>query len=317
MLKRYGMEQTMDLKQLGYFVAVAEAGSFSRAAVALNLAQPTLSRQVGLLEADLGQRLLERTGRGATPTEAGEALLVHARLMLDTAERAREALRELASSPGGRITVGLPPRVAVGLSAALVTQFRQRFPRAVITVSEGLSQHLREWLIAGRLDLALLFDPPPSPLLACEPLLRESLLLVAPAAGPRLPPRLRFAALAGWPLVLPSAPNAIRSLVDAVARPRRIALQVVAEVGSVQTVVRLVQQGVGCTVLPESALPPPGSGGPALQRAAIVAPAIRNTLVLALPKARPATRLVRETAALLKTLDFRSLGGGPAPGGRG
>lgn len=301
----------MDLKQLGYFVAVADAGSFSRAAVALNLAQPTLSRQVGLLEADLGQRLLERTGRGATPTEAGEALLVHARRMLEAADRAREALRELASSPGGRVTVGLPPRVAVSLGAALVTRFRERFPRAVITVSEGLSTHLREWLIAGRLDLALLFDPPPSPLLACEPLLRESLLFVAPAGGPPLPARMRFAALADWPLVLPSAPNAIRSLVDAVARPRRIALQVVAEVGSVQTVVRLVQQGVGCTVLPESALPPAGSG-PALRRAPIIAPVVRNNLVLAQPKARPATRLLRETASLLKALDFGALG---SPGG--
>ncbi|URI07106.1 LysR family transcriptional regulator [Aquincola tertiaricarbonis] len=297
----------MDLKQLSYFVAVADAGSFSRAAVALNLAQPTLSRQIGLLETELGQRLLDRTGRGAMPTEAGDALLVHARQMLDSADRAREALRELAASPGGRITVGLPPRVAASLSAELVTRFRERFPRAVITVSEGLSQHLREWLIAGRLDLALLFDPPPSPLLSCEPLLREPLLLVAPAQGPRLPARLRFSALADWPLVLPAAPNAIRSLVDAVARPRRIGLQVVAEVGSVQTVVQLVRQGVGCTVLPESALPPPGHG-PALQRAAIVAPAIRNNLVLAWPKARPATRLMRETAALLKALDFSRLG---------
>ncbi|MEF7613590.1 LysR family transcriptional regulator [Aquincola sp. MAHUQ-54] len=300
----------MDLRQLGYFVSVVDAGSFSRAAVALNLAQPTLSRQVGLLEADLGQRLFVRTGRGALLTEAGEALLVHARLMLDTAQRARDELRELHASPGGRITVGLPPRVAAGLGAALVTRFRERLPRAVITVSEGLSLHLREWLIAGRLDLALLFDPPASPLLAYETLMRESLLLVAPADGPRLPPRVSFAALADWPMVLPSAPNAIRSLVDAIARPRRIHLQVVAEVGSVQTVVRLVQQGVGCTVLPQSALPHelgPGS----LQRAPIVSPVVRNNLVLGMPRARPATRLMRETAELLKSLDFRALGGPP------
>lgn len=299
----------MDLKSLEYFVAVVDAGSFSAAAVVLNLTQPTLSRQVALLEADLGQRLLVRTGRGVTATEAGDALLVHARAMLASAQRARESLRELQGSPGGRVLVGLPPRVALGLSARLVQRFRERLPRAVISVSEGLSLHLREWLIAGRLDLALLFDPPPSPQLAYETLLHEPLLLVAPAQGatsPQLPQRVSLAALANHPMVLPSAPNAIRSVVDTALQPRRISLQVVAEVGAVQTVLSLVAQGVGCTILPESALLL-GGPGLAVQHARIGPPALRNSLVLAVPRARPATRLTRETAALLKSLDFRSL----------
>ena len=293
----------MDLRRLEYFVRIVEAGGFSRAAAALHLAQPTLSRQLALLEAELGQRLLVRTGRGAVPTEAGDALLAHARSMLDIATRARGELRELHASPGGRVTVGLPPRVALGLGAPLVRRFRERFPRAVVTVSEGLSLHLREWLIAGRLDLALLFDPPASPQLAYQTLLREPLLLVGPVGGARLPPRVGLAALAGYPLLLPSAPNAIRSLVDAVLRPRRIELKVVAEVGAVQTVLALVAQGTGCTILPQSALAQ-GHTGAALQRAAIGPPSIRNTLVLAEPRARPATRLTRETAELLKGLDF-------------
>ena len=129
-------------------------------------------------------------------------------------------MRELHASPGGRVTVGLPPRVALGLGAPLVQRFRARFPRAAITVSEGLSLQLREWLIAGRLDLALLFDPPASPQLAYRTLMREPLLLVAPAEGVELPSRVGLAALAAYPLVLPRAPNAIRSLVDAVLRPR-------------------------------------------------------------------------------------------------
>ena len=114
----------------------------------LNLAQPSLSRQIALLEADLGQRLLVRTGRGVAPTEAGDVLLVHARAMLDTAKRARDELRELHASPGGRVVVGMPPRVALGLSVPLVKRFRERFPRAVITLLEGLSLALREMLIA-------------------------------------------------------------------------------------------------------------------------------------------------------------------------
>ena len=189
------------------------------------------------------------------------------------------------------------------LSLPLVTRFRERFPRAVITVLEGLSLSLRESLIAGRLDLALLFDPPPSPQLKFEPLMRERLLLVAPP-GSRLPARVGLAALAGYPMVLPNAPNAIRSLVESVLLPRGITLQVLAEVGAVQTVLALVAQGVGCTILPESAVAL-GHDGASLPHAPIGPPAIWNALVLAVPTARPATRLTRETQQMLRELDFR------------
>ncbi len=293
----------MEIRHLESLVAIADSGSFSRAAVALNLAQPSLSRQIKLLEADVGQRLLVRTGRGVAPTAAGEALLVHARAMLEIARQAREELLDMKADPSGRVLVGLPPRVALGLSVALVQGFRARFPRAVITLQEGLSQALRESLIAGRLDLALLFDPPPSPQLKYEPLMRERLLLVAPP-GSRLPPRASLASLAHYPMVLPNAPNAVRGVVDGVLRPRGISLNVVAEVGAVQTVLALVAQGVGCTILPESAQVASAASA-RLPEAVIGPPAIWNSLVLAVPLARPATRLTRETQHLLRTLDFR------------
>jgi LysR family nitrogen assimilation transcriptional regulator len=293
----------MELKHLASFVAIVDGGSFSRAAAALNLSQPSLSRQIALLEAELGQRLLQRTGRGVAPTAAGEAFLVHARQMLDSSRRALDELRDLNANPSGRVVVGMPPRVALGLSAPLVRQFRERFPQAVITVLEGLSLGLREALIGGRLDLALLFDPQPSPQLKLEPLMRERLMLVAPP-GSRLPPRASLASLASYPMVLPSAPNAIRSLVDRHLAPRGITLEVLAEVGAVQTVMTLVAQGMGCTILPESALAA-SAEGQKLPQAPIGPPAIWNTLVLAIPLARPGSRLTRETAQMLRGLDLR------------
>jgi LysR family nitrogen assimilation transcriptional regulator len=296
----------MDLKQLEYFAQVVESGGFSRAAVALNLAQPSLSRQVALLESELGQRLLVRTGRGATPTEAGAALLIHARVMLDSARRARDELRDMGTSPSGRVVVGMPPRVALGLSVELVQRFREKFPRAVITVLEGLSHSLRESLIAGRMDMALLFDPAPSPQLVYTQLMRERLFLVAPK-GQVLPASVGLPALANYPMVLPSAPNAIRSLVDAVLAPKHVQLQILAEVGAVKTVLALVASGVGCTILPESAIAL-DSVGDSLARSPIGPPSIWNALSLAVPVARPATRLTRETAQLLSALDFRSHG---------
>jgi LysR family nitrogen assimilation transcriptional regulator len=297
------MLPAMDLKHLASFVAIVDGGSFSRAAAALNLSQPSLSRQMALLEAEVGQRLLQRTGRGVAPTPAGDALLVHARAMLDASRRALDELHDLHANPGGRVVVGMPPRVALGLSAPLVRQFRERFPQAVITVLEGLSLALRESLIGGRLDLALLFDPQPSPQLKFEPLMRERLMLVAPP-GSRLPPRAALASLASYPMVLPSAPNAIRSLVDRHLAPRGVALNVLAEVGAVQTVLALVAQGMGCTILPESALAA-SAAGRGLPQAPIGPPAIWNALVLAIPLARPGSRVTRETAQMLRELDYR------------
>jgi LysR family nitrogen assimilation transcriptional regulator len=293
----------MELRPLRYFVTVAEAGSFSRAAAVLDLAQPSLSRQIAALETELGQRLLVRTGRGVDLTEAGELLLGHARALLEAAERAGEALRDLQASPRGRVTVGLPPRVALGLSAPLIQRFRARFPHAVITVLEGLSVALRESLIAGRLDLALLFDPSPSPLLRFETLMRERLVLVAPQGTP-LPSRVAASSLGAYSLVLPSAPNAIRALLDRHLALQGIRLEVGAEVGAVGTALTLVAQGAGCSILPESALAADPRASQ-LPRALIGPPAIRNQLVLAVPVPRPASRLSRETAQMLRELDFR------------
>ena len=116
----------MDLRQLEYFVAVIEQGSFSRAAASLNLAQPSVSRQIGLLEEELGQRLLERTGRGVAPTPAGHAMLAHARVMLNASAQALSDLKQMGAEPVGKVVVGLPNRVAMGLCVPLIEEFRAR-----------------------------------------------------------------------------------------------------------------------------------------------------------------------------------------------
>lgn len=294
----------MDLARLRYFVAVVESGSFSRAAAALHLSQPTLSRQVLLLEEEVGQRLLVRNGRGASANEAGLALLAHARAIFERAEQARADMRERQVSPSGHVTVGLPPRVAQVLSADLIQRFREQYPDATVTIVESLSIRLREWLVAGTLDMAILFDPPASPQLAEETLGREPLLLFGPQPLPR---RIKLAELAALPLVMPSGPNALRQLLEAHTRPRGLALDIVAEVDSVLTVLSLVARGVAHTVLPSSARrlwthPRP------LYEASIVSPAMRNRVVLAVPKARPTTRPARLTADLLRTLALKQYG---------
>src|SRR5829696_5101685 len=173
----------MDLKQLEYFVRVAELGSFTRAAIALDVAQPALSRQVRLLEVELRQNLLTRNGRGASPTEAGQLLLQHGRGILHQVERAREELGRVRGALAGRVAVGLPPSVAKVLAVPLIRAFRQRMPDASVSISEGLSAGMHESLTNGRLDIALLYNTSPSPDLELTPLLEENLFLVQRHTG--------------------------------------------------------------------------------------------------------------------------------------
>lgn len=299
----------MDLKQIEYFLRVAERRSFSRAAEQLGIAQSSLSRQVGLLEKELKQHLFVRNGRGVEPTEAGLRFMEHARALLALAERTKEDLQSLRDSPSGKVVIGLPPRVAVVATPLLLLAFRKAYPAAAITVAEGLSAQVREWLLAGRVDLALLYDPPPSPQLAYESLLREDLVLVAAASQePPLPAQVEVARLGDYPLILPSLPNAIRALVESVCRSTGTRLNVVAEIDAVHTIVELAAMGHGCAVLPRSSVRFVASSNP-LSIAAIANPVIRNDLVLATPRNRPVTRLAAGTAQLTRELDLARLFG--------
>ena len=205
----------MDLKQLEYFVRVAELGSFTRAAQVLGVAQPALSRQVRLLEVELRQNLLTRNGRGATPTEAGQVLLEHGRGILHQLERAREELARVRSGLAGRVAVGLPPSVARMLTVPLTRAFRQQLPDAQLSISEGLSSGMLESLRSGRLDIAVLYNPGNPAGVELHPLAQEELQLVQPRP-PGLqedppPPPVTLAEVAQLPLVIPTRPNAFRT----------------------------------------------------------------------------------------------------------
>jgi hypothetical protein len=129
----------MNLTQLRYFVRVAEMGSFSKAAIELDVAQPALSRQVRLLETDLHVTLLQRTGRGVLLTDAGKRLFDHAVGILQLVAHAREDLGANRDEATGRIVVGLPPSMGRMLTLPLVDAFRQHVPKERLAIVEGLS----------------------------------------------------------------------------------------------------------------------------------------------------------------------------------
>ncbi len=246
----------MDLKQLEYFVRVAELGSFTRAAGVLNIAQPALSRQVRLLEVELRQNLLLRNGRGVTTTDAGKLLLEHGRGILHQVERAREDLGRVRGALAGRVALGLPPSIARMMTVPLTRAFRKRLPSAALSISEGLTISMQEGLLTGRLDIALLYNPPASPELNTLPLLDEELFLIGPrpSRGKAVAQPISLKEVSALPLVIPSRPNAIRMVVETEMAGIGCKPEISLEIDGVAAILDLVADGAGYAVLPKYAL---------------------------------------------------------------
>ena len=299
----------MDLKQLEYCVHVAEMGSFTRAATLLRVAQPALSRQVRSLEVELRQPLLDRNGRGVTLTEAGKRLLAHARGILQQVERARDDLEDQRGAATGRLAIALPPSVSRSLTAPLVRAFRERLPRATLSVVEGLSAYALEWLAIGRVDCAVVYNVTPSPAIDLQPLLDERLYLVSArrsrAARQGRPIGLRE--VAELELVMPSRPHSMRMLLETALAAEACRARVALEIESVPAILDLVLQG-GChAVLAENAVR--GSGqSEAFQLRPIGPPPLVATLWMATSAQRPRGPLIEQGTALVTELLRRTMG---------
>lgn len=295
----------MDLKQLEYFVRVAELGSFTRASMALNVAQPALSRQVRLLEVELRQNLLVRNGRGATPTEAGKLLLAHGRGILHQVERAREELGRVRGALAGRVAIGLPPSLARVLTVPLTRAFRAQLPEASLSISEALSVTMLEWLTTGRLDIAVLYNAQPASEIEIHPLRDEELLLVEPRP-PGLsedpPTAVSLREVAELPLVIPSRPNAIRMQVETEMANIGCRPKVALEIDGVSAILDLVADGAGAALLSRNAVS--SSIRPSAYRIRSVTPPLKTRLCLATSSQRPATLTQQKTLELIRqTLD--------------
>ena len=297
----------MDLKQLEYFVRVAELGSFTKAAIALDIAQPALSRQVRLLEVELRQNLLTRNGRGALPTEAGKLMLAHGRGILHQVERAREELGRVRGALAGRVAVGLPSSLARVLTVPLTRAFRAEMPDATLSISEGLSVAMQESLVNGRLDIAVLYNTQPGSEVDISPLLEEDLLLVQ-ARPPGLlgdqdpdpePGPVTLKDVAQLPLVIPSRPNAIRMHVESEMANLGCRLKIALEIDGVSAILDLVADGAGSAVLSRNAVA--SSVRPsAFTVRTIVQPALRTKVSLATSAFRPVTLTQQATLELIR-----------------
>ncbi|MDQ2763628.1 MAG: LysR family transcriptional regulator [Pseudomonadota bacterium] len=245
----------MTLVQLRYFLAVAHAGSMSAAAAQVCVAQPALSQQIGLLETELGQPLFARHARGVTLTEAGRLLREHATAILHQVDLARDELSATAGSPIGTVSLGMATAVSMAFAVELLVEAGHRFPRIRLHLVETMSGFLLEWTETGRLDLAVVYNAPPSPHMDLEKLDTEDLfLVVASAVVYDYAPEIPFTELQHIPLILPGAPHRLRLLVEQHAGAQSIALDVLAEVDSTYAIKKLVAKGFGASILSRHAI---------------------------------------------------------------
>lgn len=279
----------LDLRQLRYFVAIVDAGSVSRAAQVLHIAQPALSQQLAQLEEATGTRLLQRSVRGVVPTQAGSAVYRHAQTLLKLAAETAEVARSASAGAAGRVRIGMPSSIAMILAAPLLSTCRKRHPGIMVELYESPSTYLAAQLFDERVDLSVLVDRVPSASLAVAPLVAESIYFVHsrkadPFGKLEAVPMKRLGAI---PMILTTRATTLRQLLDESFAQAGVSPCVIAEASSIQTLLTVVAQGGIGTLVPFSAL----SFHPATRSLArhVVRPEIQRVASLAWSKTAPMT----------------------------
>jgi DNA-binding transcriptional LysR family regulator len=289
----------VDVKQLTALVAVADAGSVTRAAELLHLVQPAVTRQIHTLEQELGVPLFERSRAGMELTESGRLMLERARRVLSELERARAEIRPNPGVLQGIVAVGLLASTAELLAEQLVTTVLQEHPAVRLRIVSGYAGHVRQWLDAGDIDLGLLYNVKSASTLNVRPLLAEKLWAVAPPdSGLDIGRPVTLDEVASHPVVMPSAPHGIRTLVAEACTRLDIGLNIVVETNEVSVQKRLVRAGHGWTILPGIAVADDVGAG-LLSAAPLHSPEVERTVALALPSTPKIPPAVHAVADLL------------------
>ncbi|MDJ1164159.1 nitrogen assimilation transcriptional regulator NAC [Burkholderia gladioli pv. gladioli] len=302
---------TVNLRRLKYFVKIVDLGSLTQASDILHIAQPALSQQIMILEGEFRHQLLIRTKRGVTPTEAGLTLYRHAQIVLRQLEQARSDMDKRDDSLVGKVAIGLAPGTAASaLSLPLLKTVRAQHPGILLYLNESFGTTLSELIINGRMDMAVLYGDHASHGLSFRRLKGEELFLVTPRDMTMPVGPIPLSMLQDVDLMLPSPYNYLRKYIDDALNIARVRPRIVAEIESASPLSAAIREGIGATILPESAARIIANAGDGVQRR-IVAPRIEAPLSICvsdhLPLSEPAVAVQQILLDLISNL---SLDGG-------
>jgi len=297
----------MNLRQLAYFVAVAEQRSIQKASAVLHISQPSVSTQIKLLEEELQAQLLERRQSGTVLTPEGELFLSYARTALDALDAAKISLRAKTSSEVGKVVVGIPGSLSTVLSLPLVRQVQLECPNIRLKLVSGLSGHLAKWIEDGDVDFGLVHGIPQESGLDFDFLMREHLFLVSSFGNTSLQSKctaagdIPFAHLHNLPLVLPGKEHGLRRIVEEQARLVGVKLYIRTELDAHELLAEWVKDTADCAVLSLAALKMHGDIN-AFFIARIVDPVIERRVSVAYASKRPLSRASRRVEGILRNL---------------
>ncbi|MFG1403995.1 LysR family transcriptional regulator [Xanthobacter sediminis] len=245
----------MDLKQMQYFLCLAEVGNVTRAARQLNIVQPALSMQVAKLEAEFGQRLFDRTAHGVATTVAGEALVRLLTPIVRDVEHARQEMARFDGRISGRVVAGLITSVAQSTLASSSARVAAQFPDVALSACEGYTETLMDWVTTGQLDLAIINVPKHRRGLNAHHILDEEMVFACRHSAPApVPAHLTFAHLAQCDLVMPSKRHGLRMILEEQADAAGIELNPRIEIDTLSAICEVVATTDLVTVLPTIAL---------------------------------------------------------------
>ncbi|MGJ7579853.1 LysR family transcriptional regulator [Variovorax sp. RHLX14] len=291
------LDLTVDLQKWRAFLAIAELGSLTRAALFLDSNQSLLSRHLNALERDCKARLFNRTGRGVTLSDVGQRIFPMVKALLSDAEQLELELRGEAREPAGRVTIGSLPSITNPIVGRLFKRLQENHPGIRLKVLEGSSGQVEEWLSDARIDIAVLYRYGQTPHEHEHALATvDSYLIGAPGDRLTAAPEVAFASLHALPFILPGAPNGLRTSLDGMARQAHITLAPVLEADSLPLMRSAVAEARLYTVLPIHAVWTEVKEGK-LQAAKIVSPTLQRVVSMALARTKGPTRAVSAVAA--------------------
>jgi DNA-binding transcriptional LysR family regulator len=292
--------RALKLDQLHTFLQVIEVGSFSAAAERLHVSQPAVSLQVRQLERTLGVRLIERVGKRATPTAAGIELIKQARSIEEAVSSALDRMSTYARATLGRVRIGTGATACIYLLPPALRDLRRRFPTLEITVTTGNTADVLKALDENTLDVGLVTLPASGRMLEVMPVLNDSIVAIAAADDGRLPEVVTPAALAKLPVILYEAGGNTRRIVDQWFARAGVSVTPVMDLGSVEAIKEMVGTGLGCAVLPGSAVRNTGERVPIVSRP--LSPRLQRTLALVIRRDKTLTKGLQETIKALQRL---------------
>jgi LysR family nitrogen assimilation transcriptional regulator len=239
----------MQFRQLRYFVKIVEAGSFSRAASVVHIAQPALSQQIAELEERLGVALLQRSARGVRPTAAGDILYKEASAILHQLDQLPGVVRSSSGEAEGTVNLGFVSSLAPAL-VGFLDECRAAFPKVVIRVSDGDSLTLESKIASASVDLAILYEDAFTTALTRKPLFRQKLFVVSHQPIADRDNKVSLERVAALPLVLPGITNGRRALLERIFAEAGLTPNVVLEADSLVSEMWSVRNEAGCTILP-------------------------------------------------------------------